>query len=234
MVGSAGSRDTAARHSGGPLRYSDDRTKVGFIGTLLSGVAATWFSPLFERDDPIMSNLEEFLTEFEETFGELDRATTAANQIRNLYQGSMSASQYVATFRRLSSDLDWGEGALLDQFRRGLRDDIKDLLLTIAVPKTMHEAIRAAVACDNRIMERKSERRGLTSTSTTRREINYGPTPMELDSMNQVRHRRGPLTAEERTRRRRLNLCLYCGEEGHLLKECKNRGRGQGNYQVRQ
>lgn len=217
-----------------PLRYPDDRTKVGLIGTLLTGTAATWFSPYFERDDPIMSDFGGFLEEFEETFGDLDRAATAANKIRTLYQGSMSASQYVALFRRISSDLDWGEGALLDQFKRGLRDDIKDLLLTIAVPKTMQEAVKAVVACDNRIMERKAERRGGAFSPTARREVHSGPVPMELDSLQQTRRRKGPLTPEERNRRRRLNLCLYCGEEGHLLKDCKNRNGGTGNYQVRQ
>ena len=64
---------------------------MGLIGTLLTGTAAIWFTPLFDRDEPIMSNLEEFLTEFEETFGDLDRATTAANLTRNHYQESMSA-----------------------------------------------------------------------------------------------------------------------------------------------
>ena len=217
-----------------PLRYPDDRTKIGLIGTLLMGTAATWFSPHFEQDDPIMSNLAEFLKEFEENFGDLDRATSSANQIRVLYQGNMTASQYVAAFKRLSSDLDWGEGALLDQFRRGLRDDVKDLLLTMAVPRTLQEAIRAAVACDNRIMERKAERRGINPLQHTRKEVNSGPIPMELDAVQQTRRRRGPLSQEERSRRRRLNLCLYCGEEGHLLKDCKNRMGGQGNYQVRQ
>lgn len=31
---------------------------------------------------------------------------------------------------------------------------------------------------------------------------------------------RGPLSSEERTRRRQLGLCLYCGGNGHLVRSC--------------
>lgn len=31
---------------------------------------------------------------------------------------------------------------------------------------------------------------------------------------------RGRLTQQERQRRRQLNLCLYCGEGGHMIRNC--------------
>ena len=37
---------------------------------------------------------------------------------------------YAADFRLLARDIPWDEGALIDQFRHGLRNDVKDLLLT--------------------------------------------------------------------------------------------------------
>ena len=43
--------------------------------------------------------------------------------------------------------------------RYGLRNDVKDLLLTFPEePKSLTEAIRRAVRCDNRLFERRSER----------------------------------------------------------------------------
>ena len=216
-----------------PARYPDDRTKIGFIGTLLTGTAAAWFSPHFEADLEIMSNLELFLEGLEEAFGDLDRASVAANKIRRLRQGQNSVSEYAAAFRRICSDLEWGEGAFVDQFRWGLRDEVKDLMLTIAVPKSLPEAIKSAVACDVRLMERKGERRNALQYQSHQRPSN-GPVPMELDAMPQNSSRqRGPLSNEEYERRRKSNLCLYCGEAGHLVRDCRVKPRRTGNFRVR-
>ncbi|CAG8752109.1 3513_t:CDS:2, partial [Dentiscutata heterogama] len=75
---------------------------------------------------------------FEATFGDSDKTRTAANKIR---------------------DLDWGETALIDQFRTGLREDVKDLLLTMPDPTSLNDAIAKAVRYDNRLFERRQERR---------------------------------------------------------------------------
>lgn len=215
-----------------PRRYADDATRIGFIGTLLTGPAATWYSPHFESGSSIMSNLELFWRDFEDAFGDLDRAATAANKIRSLKQGFSSASEYAASFRRLASDLDWGDAALVDQFRRGLRDDVKDLLLTLAVPKSLSEAIHSAVLCDNRIYERKSERRNFAyaSNPVPQRATNSGIAPMEIDALtHSEQRRRRPLTQEERERRRRQKLCMYCRESGHMVRDCRTRPARQEN-----
>ena len=221
-----------------PQRYNNDRTKIGFIGTLLTGTAAAWFSPHFEADLEIMSDLELFTAELEDAFGDLDRASVAANNIRTLHQGFGTVSEYAAAFRRIICDLDWGDGAYVDQFRRGLRDDVKDLMLTLKVPTTLHEAISGALACDNRLLERKAERKGFSQSRPQQvnyRRENQGPTPMELDAMVQSRtQRRGPLSPEESERRRRSGLCMYCGEPGHMLKDCQKAGRRFQNFGVRQ
>ena len=40
-----------------------------------------------------------------------------------------------------------------------------------------------------------------------------GPAPIDIDRA------RGPLTSEEKQRRRAQGLCLYCGKEAHLVKD---------------
>ena len=46
----------------------------------------------------------------------------------------------------------------MDQFRQGLCNDVKDLLLTFHEdPKSLTEAISRAVQCDNRLFERRYE-----------------------------------------------------------------------------
>ena len=100
----------------------------------------------------------------------------------------------------------------MEQFRYGVRIDVKDLLLTFPKePKSLTEAISHAVRCDNHLFERRSEhpfqmpRTRLEPTYTSvaakpfpRESYNVSPvntsTPMEIDTTR----RRGPLSKEEK------------------------------------
>ena len=101
----------------------------------------------------------------------------------------------------------------MEQFRYGLQNDVKDFLLTFPEePKSLTEAISRAVRCDNRLFERRSERQ--LQIPRSRPEPTYASVtakpfahdvpqaniliPMEIDTM----HRRGPLSEEEKQRRR--------------------------------
>ena len=219
---------------------------MGLIGTLLSGTALAWFAPLLEKKSPLLNNFDEFIKEFQANFGDTDSVRTVINKLRRLRQGDRPASAYAADFRLLASDIPWDEEALMDQFRYGLRNDVKDLLLTFHEdPKSLTEAISRAVRCDNRLFERRSERQQAYA-SRPRTEQTYasivastpqmpsqtphttpisGPTPMEID----VARRRGPLSEAEKQRRRANRLCLYCGGPGHIAISCPHRPRRQVN-----
>jgi hypothetical protein len=136
-----------------PRRYFDDTTRVGFIGTLLTGTVAAWFAPILETSSPFLQDFNAFMAEFEAVFGDSDKVRTSANKLRRLQQGTRSAIVYASEFRQLACDVNWGEAALIDQFRCGLRDDVQDLLLTLADPYSFSEAITQAIWCDNRLFE---------------------------------------------------------------------------------
>jgi hypothetical protein len=124
-----------------PRRYFDDTTRVGFIGTLLTGTAAAWFAPILETSSPLLQDFNAFMAEFEAVFGDSDKARTSTNKLHRLQQGTRSAIVYASEFRQLDCDVNWGEAALIDQFRCGLHDDVQDLLLTLADPSSFSEAI---------------------------------------------------------------------------------------------
>ena len=104
-------------------RYPIDASRVGLVGTLLSGSALAWFAPLLEKESPLLNNFEEFLSEFKACFGDTDNIRTTINN-----QGDRSASAYAADFRLLASNIPWDDQALMEQFHYGLRNDVKDLL----------------------------------------------------------------------------------------------------------
>jgi hypothetical protein len=99
------------------------------------------------------------MAEFEVVFGDSDKARTSANKPHRLQQGTHSANVYASEFRQLACDINWGKAALIDQFRCGLRDDVQDLLLTLADPSSFSEAITQAIRCDNRLFKRRQEKK---------------------------------------------------------------------------
>ena len=124
-----------------PTCYSDGFTQVAFIGTLLSGNARSWFAPLLEKDSSIQYNLEAFMERLTITFGDSDRERVVERKIQNLRQGSRSATIYAAEIQQLTCDLDWNDKAYMTRFRYRLRDDVKNLLITMPKVDTLEELI---------------------------------------------------------------------------------------------
>ena len=205
-----------------PGRYPTEESRVGLVGTLLTGQALSWFAPLFEKRSSILNNFETFLEAFAEAFGEHDKVRWATTKIRSLRQGARSASVYASDFRQLACDLNWGEEALMSQFYCGLNNDVKDLLLSLPDPQTLNEAISQAVKCDNRLFQRRQDQRSRQHTvhhdptiSASSLNLHSEAEDMQIDAV-----RVKTLTPEEKKRRMEEGLCFYCGGEGHKRGNC--------------
>ena len=96
-----------------------------------------------------MEDFEAFVKEFQASFRDTVSTRTKINKIRRLRQGDCLVSAYATDFCLLACDIPWDEAVLMDQFRQGLRNDVKDLLLTFPEdPMSLTEAIsRAIIRC---------------------------------------------------------------------------------------
>ena len=103
------------------MRYPIDASRVGLVGTLLTGIALSWFAPLLEKNSPLLNNFEEFIKEFKACFGDTDGVSTTINKIRTLRQGDQPSSTYTDNFHLIASDIPWDEQSLMEKFRSGLR-----------------------------------------------------------------------------------------------------------------
>ena len=231
-----------------PRRYATSFHQVGLLGSLLTGPAEAWFAPLVETSSPLLEDFPAFLADFEATFGETDSRRVALNRIYSLQQGNRAASVYASEFRQLACEVGWGDQALRDQFRRGLRGDVKNLLLSLPEPTSLTNAIMQAVRCDNRLFEFRQEERSsrfrpptlqpspLSQSPTplhvpSQVSTNDSPTPMEVDLI-----RPRLLSDAQRRHRRDNHLCFYCGAPGHLAAVCPAKGNrisGNGRAQLR-
>jgi hypothetical protein len=171
------------------------------------------------------------MAEFEAVFGDSDKARTLANKLRRLQQRTCSVIVYASEFRQLACDINWGEAALIGQFRCGLRDNVQDLLLTLADPSSFSEVITQAIRCDNRLFERCQEKKVTSNaqfwnsrpttlplvpqTTTVARPASFGLALMQIDIAKFK-----PLTEAEKLHQRTNNLCVYYGNPGHIARQC--------------
>lgn len=177
-----------------------------------------WAIPLIEKDDPLLYNLARFKNTMRKLFAKHVFIQASDNELLNLRQGNKDLISYITSFNRLVTETQWPEEKRTSLFYRGLRDDLKDSLSHfIDLPDDCSEFIDLVVKLDHRLSERRGERsRGDTKLliiKPEKRESDKSE-PMQIGGM------RGPLSSEEKDRRRKGNLCLYCGKPGHYAKEC--------------
>jgi Ty3 transposon capsid-like protein len=224
-----------------PSRFVTDRQKVMFAASFLRSTAFSWFEPFLDSptDSVILEDFSVFAHTLQTTFGDPDQTGSAERELFSLRQIA-SVAAYSADFRRISTNTSWNDAALNAQFYRGLKDPVKDELAKIEKPETLDSLIEIAVRLDNRLHERRMERDNLAPSrsskpnfqrsSTATHNSSFLPTPpisypstytgvrpMEIDG-NRPRFK--TLTFEEKERRRKNNLCLYCGKPGHIANIC--------------
>jgi hypothetical protein len=227
--------------------YATDNAKIGLLGSLLTGKARKWLTPLLtnrEKHADKFATYAAFKAHLYDTFADPNAKHMAAMKIHALLQqpnpkdpqSKMSIWNYYTEFQQLAAELDWGEKALISQFYRGLCTAIKDALVFHPRPSTMSEMVQLCIELDNRQMERDAEKNAQTTSlrpyyndrhpnsststdNTTPPKYEGQPSvPMEIG----VTKRREGFSFEERQRRRELNLCAYCGEKEHKVDACPN------------
>lgn len=214
-----------------PLTYSSDRSKVAFIMSLLSGKASAWAIALANSDSPVCATLKSFTSEMQRVFDHPLQGKEASSRLLSLRQGSGSVSTYSIDFRILAAECGWDDKALQGIFFRGLSEEVKDELAARDETANLEELMSLSIRLDNRLRERRRERtvRSRYCVPTSQPRIPHLPElpapppesspttdePMQLGRMR--------LTLEERQRRLREGLCIYCGQAGHILLNCPTR-----------
>jgi hypothetical protein len=206
-----------------PSRYGTDAIKIATVGSLLNGDALAWYNPFIEqpaKHQVALSSWANFFLALNSAFADPDMECAAEAKIRTLRQGRTAAITYASKFKQTAADLTWNDTALISQFKSGLSESVKDMMVyQDPLPTTLENFINLAIRLDNRVFERdRDKRRGADTPVPPRTNpAHNGPVPMDIDAL---KTRRGPLSPEERTRRFNNQLCMFCGETGHFKYNC--------------
>lgn len=222
-----------------PATYSTDRSRIAYILSLLTGSARSWGSAVWEAQSPICNSYVAFIHEMKKVFDHPIRGHEAGSRLFSIRQGARSTAEYAVEFRTLAAESGWNDTAQRGAFLRGLSEGVKDELAARDEESSLDDLISLAIRVDNRLRERRRERgarlplqapvrRHLPDTHSSSLSVTQSTTaPSEVEPMQLGR---AGLTEEEKLRRRRANVCLYCGEGGHYAAGCPAKpGKGQAH-----
>ncbi|KAL0152007.1 hypothetical protein M9458_052725 [Cirrhinus mrigala] len=193
-----------------PALYPTEESRIAFVCSLLTGKALDWATAVWDLNRPTFPSFEAFLRRFREVFDTPKESEAAGERILTLRQGKSSAAEFSLTFRTLAAQTGWPDDPLKLHFRRGLNHELQAELACRDEEKSLDGLINLTIRIDNLMRSRKPNRERSTQLNAS------SPTPAHEPM--EVAHTR--LTAEERGRRQQLNLCLYCGQAGHMKAFC--------------
>ncbi len=196
-----------------PLLYPTDDSRIAFVCSLLTGRALEWATAVWRDDHSVFPTFSAFIQRFKEVFEHPAGGKEVGEQLISLRQGRGTAADYALSFRTLAAQTGWPDDPLKLHFRKGLNSELQSELACRDDGKTLDQFIDLAIRVDNLIHTRRPQRHLSTATDMTT--SSSGPEPMQIGFTH--------LSVEERERRVRQNLCLYCGLSGHLRATCPTR-----------
>ncbi|KAL0149399.1 hypothetical protein M9458_055296, partial [Cirrhinus mrigala] len=197
-----------------PHLYPTDESKIAFVCSLLIGRALEWATAVWRLDQPTFPSFSAFLQRFKEVFQPCTEDGEAGEQILTLRQGRRTAADYALSFRTLAAQSGWNDGPLKLHYRRGLNPDLQVELACRDEGLSCEQYIDLSIRVDN-VMRARRPGRLLVPIPQAAPGAEAAPEPMQIGATK--------LSLEERERRLRGNLCLYCGQPGHIRANCPTR-----------
>lgn len=108
-----------------------------------------------------------FIEEMKRNFDHPVQGRNVSIRLLNIKQEQRSVAEYALEFRTLAAEAGWNEVALRGSFYHGLSDQLKDELSLREEPATLDQWIASALKLDNRLRERRRERRSRPVTTST-------------------------------------------------------------------
>ncbi len=185
---------------------------------------------MWDGEQACCESFEAFSEELRKVFDHLAQGIEATRALSVLQQGEQSVSACSIEFRTLAVSCGWNEKAHWDHFLHGLADHVKDEIYSLELPAGLDRLIDLAIRVDDRIALRSRHRKGgfprervtgaesvTTCDKWSQRLVFPEEEPMLIGGAR--------LMAGERRRRLANQLCLYCGEVGHVAAACPGVGR---------
>ena len=204
-----------------PERYQDEESKVIYAISRLYENAMNWAASLIEKNDPCLHNYQSFKEKMKTFYGNVDFAFVANQMLKSIKQQHLGGVRgYILEFNRYADESDWNEQAKMDAFISGLNQQVAVRILEMFPgPRDLTSLQTIASRIDSRLYSQRFYFNRFNNNTRPK----YKNNPRKTFFKTKTHH--GPLSKEEKERRKRENLCLYCGSASHTLDTCPKKGK---------
>ena len=213
--------------------FPDEQSKLVYIYSQMNLISKTHVQTWVKDGVLLFESVAKMMSVLDTIFGDPNRSRDAVNRLHANFQRNKPFSNWVVEIRRDAAIAGY------DPSSQHLRDlvfynmsielkkalvherDIDDLEFDLAISRLENIDNRQRAVAN--LVSKSIDRRGQFFRSPSYPTHNITPNNDAMDLSSAEPQRRGPLTKEEKDRRRRLGLCIYCAEKGHLLRSCPSR-----------
>src|SRR2546423_15246899 len=171
------------KFEGEPSRFSKEDAKIRYACGYLGGDVFKWIVPMIQAmqdtsqpNPPELESFEALAKMLTKVYGDPNIARNARRELRALSQTG-SVATYIAKFGQLTPYVDYNNGALMDQFLYGLKEEIKDEVARVGYFNTLEELQDFAVRLDSRLYDRQLQKRNLHANPTLPPKPNFATRP---------------------------------------------------------
>ncbi|POW19016.1 hypothetical protein PSHT_05141 [Puccinia striiformis] len=185
--------------------FDNDRSKLVFTLTHLTGQASSWAMP-FTRMLAAKEELtnDQFWESFSGMYFDSKKKTNAEKALRLLKQ-TKSVAHYTHAFTVHAYGSGWEVPTLISHYRQGLKKEVRmAIVLARATFETLESVSKLALQIDN-------ELNGAEAATTTSNHPVADPNAMDLSAF------RGQLSEPEKLAMMRNGQCFRCGVKGHCV-----------------
>ena len=214
-----------------PSQYRTDEQKVFFVISYLGKNCRDLARPILEKEDhPHRNNFPEFKKALDTLYLDRNLKYQARDELSRLKQ-TKSAAAYSVEFQQIIAPLDLNDQAKHIFFYIGLKESIKDALATVGEAEKFHPLVDQVIAIDQRQHQRRMEEKKSssvkphesTSKPSGKKPAAQAHVPKQSSSHSSHSSHsqpRGPVSEEEKARRRENNLCYRCASPDHKAHVC--------------
>lgn len=158
----------------------------------------------------------------------IDTFAQAQRDYEDLHQGKTPYAEFIAEFTRLAGECDLSARQLVAGLNQKVSATLSNALISVVVRPGSDDFDGWELlyrTLSNNILDSRHRARVAGGGTPQGSQRPGDGDPMDLDAIT-AGGKRGPLSDAERDRRRKGNLCMYCGGSGHYAVTCPARPKG--------